>query len=74
MHESVLLRHAPQEQNCLGNDEFGDASRVGVRRIEDGHTGGEGGFGIDLIGSNAETSDDHQFVSRFDDPRRDLGS
>jgi hypothetical protein len=49
-----------REGNDLGNDQFGDGSRVGEWRVEDGNTLFGGMGQVDLVGTDTETPDDDQ--------------
>ncbi len=55
-HCAVLLRDAAREHHGLGDDEFGDAACVRVRRVEHWHAERFGGVDIDLVRADAGSS------------------
>ena len=56
-HLAGPVTELTREGDDLADDEFGDGTRVGKGRVEDGDPGLCGGLEVDLVGPDAETSD-----------------
>ncbi|KPW25720.1 Uncharacterized protein ALO83_04859 [Pseudomonas cannabina pv. alisalensis] len=59
---SVLLGDAAQQQDRLGQHQFGDRTGVGVRRVEHRDTAFARRVQINLVGADAEAADRDQFL------------
>jgi hypothetical protein len=60
MAQRVFLRNATREHDGFGDDEFGDAARVRVGRIEHRYAERLCSIGVDLVGADAEAADRDQ--------------
>lgn len=73
MHFVGAVAQLASKANDLANDQLGDTAGVAERRVEDGNTVFGGILEIDLVGTNAETSDHDQVLGLLEDSRRELG-
>ncbi len=71
---SVLLRDAAQQQDGLGQHQFGHRTGVGVRCVEDGDATLAGCCQVDLVGADAEAADGDQFLGAVEDFLGQLGA
>ena len=61
----VFLWNTTQEQDGLGQNQFGNAPGVGERRVEYGNPAPGGCLEIHLVGADTETAHGHQLVGGF---------
>ena len=62
MGRDGTVDHAAQQHDDLADHEFGDAARVGKRRVEHRNANRARGVDVDLIDANAETANRDQPV------------
>ncbi|MCY1172855.1 hypothetical protein D9M73_129990 [compost metagenome] len=71
---SVLLRDAAQQQDGLGQHQFGHRTGVGVRGVEHRDAALAGGVQVDLVGADAEAADGDQLLGAVEDFLGQLGT
>lgn len=73
MHLRVPVAQLSREEDDLGNDQFSNGTGVGEGRIEDSDTLLGSVLEIDLIGADAEASNDTELFSSIEDLLGNLG-
>jgi len=73
MHFPATIAQLSGQEDNLGQDQLGDGSRVGEGRVEDGDALLGRDLQIDLVGSDAETTNDAQFLGGVQDFFGELG-
>lgn len=58
MHFVGSIAELAGEGDYFSNDKLSNATRVGERRVEDGNTMASGEIQVDLVGTDAEATDD----------------
>jgi len=71
---SVLLRDAAQQQDGLGQHQFGYRTGVGVRGVEHGDAALAGRVQVNLVGADAEAADSHQLFRAIEELFGQLGA
>ena len=66
--------NAAQQQNSLGQHQFGHRAGVRKRRIEHRNTAFTGGVQVNLVGANAKAADRRQLVGTSENVSGELGA
>ncbi len=74
MTGGILLGNAAQQQNGLGQYQFGDRTGVGVWGVEHRDAAFASGIEVDLVGADAEAADGDQLLRRVEDFLGKLGA
>ena len=61
----VFFRHAAQQQDGLGQNQFCHGTGVGERRVEHGHATAGRGLQVNLVGADTEAAHSHQLPGGF---------
>ncbi|MNZ63899.1 hypothetical protein D3C78_820540 [compost metagenome] len=70
----VLLRNAAQQQDGLGQHQFGDRTGVGVGGVEHRDAALAGGGQVDLVGADAEAADGDELLGAVEHLFGELGA
>lgn len=73
MHLNGSVAELARQGDDLGDDEFRDTARVGERRVEDGNTATSSIGEVDLVGADAEASNDEEVLGFAEDSLAQLG-
>ncbi|MCY1446450.1 hypothetical protein D9M71_630190 [compost metagenome] len=74
MAGGVLLRNAAQQQDGLGQHQFGYRTGVGIGGVEHRDTALAGGIEVDLVGTDAEAADGDELLRAVEHLFGELGA